>query len=58
MSHKTRSNYATGFKECTPNCICIICKRKRTDKRKRAERKKDEENNRLDKGTNLDDKSG
>ena len=32
MGIKSRGNYSTGLKECTPNCICIFCKRKQQEK--------------------------
>jgi len=28
-NRKTRLNYKSGGKECSPRCICIMCKRKR-----------------------------
>ncbi len=31
MGFKSRGSYSTGLKECTPNCVCIFCKRKRKE---------------------------
>ena len=28
MGIKTRSNYGTGAKECSPKCKCFLCNRK------------------------------